>query len=124
MSVGTVTVTPVTFAPETELFVNKDIFLFHMFTLTEQIILQRHAELIAANADWANPAPSIGAGAYQGLALAQRRLDSVERVDVMSDPTLDFLNLIVNFGVFGTDPPTIATRIGEIRAGVLKIPTT
>lgn len=101
---------PVPYKPE---FINKDVFLFEMFDIPEQLGLQRLVELIPENADWKaedeGRTPTTINIYYRGLALSQRQLGNVSRVEIASPRTLSFLDLIFGLGLWG-DPTDLANQ--------------
>lgn len=89
-------------------FVNKDVFLFEMFSITEQQGLLALVKNIDANADWSNSNPALQAIYFRGLELAQSQLENVTRVQISSPRTLAFLDLIFALGLFGDkDDPAV-----------------
>lgn len=100
-------------------FVNKDIFLFEMFTVPEQLDLQQRVETIDANADWDNNSPEQTAIYYRGLKLAQRQLENISRVEIASDRTQSFIDLIFALGVFGVTSDPAAQQAYATRKSMI-----
>lgn len=99
-------------------FVNRDVFLFELFTTTEQVVLATQLNRVATEANWASDTPNMIEGAYRALFVAEKQLENVERVDLRSDRTEMFLNLCAALQVFGPDAATQLRRITMIQYGI------
>lgn len=109
--------------PKRPEFVNKDVFLFELFSQAEYLTLQFHVRRIDTLGEWDTLTPTAQGQAYRGLELAQQQLDMVERVQLASPRTSAFLDLCFALQFWGdpTDPANAATYAARKQAITLGI---
>lgn len=99
-------------------FVNRDVFLFDLFSEQEQIILATQLNRIDAAANWSSDKPTMVEGAYRALFVAQKQLENVEQVRLRDQRTERFLSLCAILQIFGPDSATQLRRITMIQYGI------
>ena len=99
-------------------FLNKDIFLFELFTEQEQVVLATQINRVPSQANWDSDTPNLIEAAYRVLYVAEKQLENVEHVQLSSGRTERFLNLCATLQVFGPDAATQLRRITMIKYGI------
>lgn len=95
-------------------YVAKDVFLFDLLSISEQLALQYHVNNIQTLGEWDQVTPSMTGGLYRSLELASRQVENIDRVQLSSNRTSQFLTLCGYLGIFGADPAVQTQRIADI----------